>query len=63
MSRTVQVLSSNGKDHYTVTLDDRGKAVSCDQTCMGWHHRQACRHLARAEELAQEQDKPKQKRD
>ncbi len=52
--RTVQVLSSKGDRHYTVTVED-GKATSCDQECKGWFHNQKCRHLADAERLDREQ--------
>lgn len=47
--RTVHVQSSNGKDHYQVTIDDQGRATGCP--CKGWEHRQHCRHLGEAEKL------------
>ncbi len=56
MKRTVQVLSSKGDRHYTVTLED-GKATACDPECQGWHHRQKCRHLADAERMDAEERK------
>ena len=52
MSRTVQVLSSNGTDHYAVTVE-QGKAISCP--CAGFTHRQKCRHLGDAERMDAEQ--------
>ena len=56
--RTVQVLSSKGDSHYTVTIED-GKATSCP--CMGYTNRQKCRHLSEAEGLAQNEDRKKEK--
>ena len=56
--RTVQVLSSKGDRHYTVTVED-GKATSCDPECKGWAHNQKCRHLAEAESLARTEDQYK----
>jgi hypothetical protein len=61
MARTVQVLSSKGDRHYTVTIDDTGKATACDQECKGWFHNQKCRHLADAERLHQEQEAKEKK--
>jgi DNA polymerase/3'-5' exonuclease PolX len=42
---TVEVLSSNGVDTYTVTLKD-GKGWDC--TCPGFAYRHKCRHLEEA---------------
>ncbi len=56
MARTVQVLSSKGDRHYAVTIDDDGKATTCDPECKGFFHYGKCRHLADAERLHQEQE-------
>ena len=53
--RTVQVLSSNGTDHYAVTVEG-GKATHCP--CRGYEHRQKCRHLGDAERMDAEQAEP-----
>ena len=53
MSRTVQVLSSNGTDYYAVPINDKGEAGPC--VCKAAQNDRKCRHLADAERLDAEQ--------
>jgi hypothetical protein len=59
MSRTVQVLSSNGTDHYAVEIDDKGQASKC--CCKAAQNDRKCRHLAEAEQLHREQEAKEKK--
>ena len=54
MTRTVQVLSSNGTDHYAVPINDKGEAGPC--VCKAAQNDRKCRHLAEAERLHLEQE-------
>ena len=60
MSRTVQVLSSNGTDHYAVQINDKGEAGPC--CCKAAQNDRKCRHLAEAERLHREQKAKEAKR-
>ena len=60
MSRTVQVLSSNGTDHYAVQINDKGEAGPCP--CKAGQNDRKCRHLGEAERLHREQEAKEAKR-
>ena len=55
MTRTVQVLSSNGTDYYDVPVDDEGKAGPCP--CKAGQNDRKCRHLGEAEAQCREKKK------
>jgi hypothetical protein len=60
MARTVQVLSSDGQNHYAVQINDKGEAGPC--CCKAAQNERKCWHLGEAERLHQEQEARDRKR-